>query len=266
MAKQLINLGTRVNDGTGDTLRIGAQKINENFTELYDSLTYNLPIASESTLGGVKIDGTSITISNGVISATAVNYTLPAATESSLGGVKVGNRLTIVDGVLSAADQSYTLPAATESSLGGVKVDNSTITISNGVISSNTSGLVSRTIVSGTSESLEPDASGNINIAGFKSYALLKIQVSSAAWVTVYTDNASRTADNTRSEIEDPLPGAGVLAEVITTDTDTILISPGIIGFNNEEVPTTSIPIKIVNKGLTATAITVEITILKLEN
>lgn len=31
MAKQLINLGTTVNDGTGDTLRLGAEKINENF-------------------------------------------------------------------------------------------------------------------------------------------------------------------------------------------------------------------------------------------
>lgn len=39
MAKQLINLGTTVNDGTGDTLRLGAQKINENFTELYNFLS-----------------------------------------------------------------------------------------------------------------------------------------------------------------------------------------------------------------------------------
>ena len=35
MAKQLINLGTEANDGTGDTLRTGAFKINQNFNELY---------------------------------------------------------------------------------------------------------------------------------------------------------------------------------------------------------------------------------------
>jgi hypothetical protein len=35
MAQQLINIGTTVNDGTGDTLRSGAQKINANFAELY---------------------------------------------------------------------------------------------------------------------------------------------------------------------------------------------------------------------------------------
>jgi hypothetical protein len=35
MTKQTINRGTTANDGTGDTLRTAAQKINENFTELY---------------------------------------------------------------------------------------------------------------------------------------------------------------------------------------------------------------------------------------
>ena len=44
MAKQILNKGSSANDGGGDTLRQGAQKINENFTELYtilggDSLT-----------------------------------------------------------------------------------------------------------------------------------------------------------------------------------------------------------------------------------
>jgi hypothetical protein len=44
MAKQILNKGSSANDGNGDTLRQGAQKINENFTELYtilggDSLT-----------------------------------------------------------------------------------------------------------------------------------------------------------------------------------------------------------------------------------
>ena len=36
MSQQIINLGLIPNDGSGDALRVGAQKINENFTELYD--------------------------------------------------------------------------------------------------------------------------------------------------------------------------------------------------------------------------------------
>ena len=38
MAKQSINRGTAANDGTGDNLRAGAAKINENFDELYNVL------------------------------------------------------------------------------------------------------------------------------------------------------------------------------------------------------------------------------------
>ena len=32
MGKQVVFRGTAANDGTGDNLRLGAQKINENFT------------------------------------------------------------------------------------------------------------------------------------------------------------------------------------------------------------------------------------------
>ena len=38
MAQQFVNTGTTANDGTGDTLRIAAQKINQNFTEVYNLL------------------------------------------------------------------------------------------------------------------------------------------------------------------------------------------------------------------------------------
>jgi len=38
MARQTINTGTIANDGTGDTLRIAGNKINENFVELYNLL------------------------------------------------------------------------------------------------------------------------------------------------------------------------------------------------------------------------------------
>ena len=39
MAKQTINIGSAANDASGDTLRAGATKINENFTELYTADT-----------------------------------------------------------------------------------------------------------------------------------------------------------------------------------------------------------------------------------
>jgi len=37
MAKQTLNIGSNANDGTGDTLRVAMDKVNDNFTELYAS-------------------------------------------------------------------------------------------------------------------------------------------------------------------------------------------------------------------------------------
>ena len=38
MAKQTVGIGSSPNDGTGDTLRAGADKINDNFNEIYAAL------------------------------------------------------------------------------------------------------------------------------------------------------------------------------------------------------------------------------------
>ena len=39
MAKQTINIGVAANDGSGDPLRTAFDKINDNFTEVYDDIT-----------------------------------------------------------------------------------------------------------------------------------------------------------------------------------------------------------------------------------
>jgi hypothetical protein len=64
--------------------------------------TYTLPTASTTVLGGVKVDGTTITISGGVISS-AAGYTLPTASSTVLGGVKIGSGVTITSGVISVS-------------------------------------------------------------------------------------------------------------------------------------------------------------------
>jgi len=125
--------------------------------------------------------------------------------------------------------------------------------------------LGSRGPVFGTSASLANGASGDIDITGFKGYILYKIQTSVASWVRLYTDSASRTADNSRLEGTDLLPGAGVIAEVITTGASTILISPGAFGFNNEGLPTTNIPVRVTNKSGSTTDVTVTLVVVQLE-
>jgi hypothetical protein len=53
MAKSSINIGSVENDGTGDTLRAGAQKINDNFDEIYttfgDGSTLSGSVTSAAT-------------------------------------------------------------------------------------------------------------------------------------------------------------------------------------------------------------------------
>ena len=93
MAKQTINIGLVDNDNTGDTLRGGATKINQNFTELYDMVNaipiYTLPAASATVLGGVRVDDTTIKSTNGIISV--YNSAVPAtATPLSNGVAAVG--------------------------------------------------------------------------------------------------------------------------------------------------------------------------------
>lgn len=63
MARQAINTGTTANDGTGDTLRAAAGKINANFTEIYDllggeALSTNIKFRDS----GFLFDGTSFDI------------------------------------------------------------------------------------------------------------------------------------------------------------------------------------------------------------
>ena len=42
MAKQTIGLGSAANDNTGDTLRVGGDKVNDNFNEIYAALGLSL--------------------------------------------------------------------------------------------------------------------------------------------------------------------------------------------------------------------------------
>lgn len=142
------------------------------------------------------------------------------------------------------------------------RTDANTITLA----STAAAGLESRTSPNATTASLANGAAGNITIAGYKGYLLYKIQTSAAAWVRVYTSIAARTADSSRSEGVDPSPGAGVIAEVITTGAETIVISPATIGFSDESSPDTNIQLAVTNKSGGTTTITVTLTIVKLED
>ncbi len=193
-------------------------------------------------------------------------YTLPTAAAGTLGGIKVGANLSIdVDGVLSANAGAYTLPTADATTLGGIKVGSGLSIDGNGVLTA-TGGSTVPSIqdLQGSTASLADDVTAELNITGYKAYSLFKITTSAEAWVRVYVDDASRDADATRSEGEDPTPGSGVISEVRTSGAESILISPGIMGFNNDSPRTDTIYLSVTNRSGSSTAITVTLTALQI--
>ena len=93
MGKKVINRGISANDGSGDNLRAGALKINENFDEIYTAL------------------GDGSTLLTGTYVTTGANQVLANKTIN-------GNNNTITN-----------IPSSALSSLPNSKLDNSSITI-----------------------------------------------------------------------------------------------------------------------------------------
>jgi len=127
------------------------------------------------------------------------------------------------------------------------------------------SSLQSRGTLTVSTGVIANNAASSVAIIGFKTYALLKIETTAAAWVTVYTSTAARTADSGRLETTDPVPGSGVVAEIITTAAASQAMTPATIGFNDDPTPSENIYLKVVNESGSPTAITVTLTVLQLE-
>jgi hypothetical protein len=108
MTRQNLSTGTTANDGTGDTLRSGATKINANFVELYKAFGGDSNILAP----GIAFD------SNGIIFE---------------GTVVDANQLTLSAATLSA-DHTQVLPNAS----GNIVVDTATQTLTNKTITTPT--------------------------------------------------------------------------------------------------------------------------------
>ena len=124
------------------------------------------------------------------------------------------------------------------------------------------SGLTSRTTASVT-QSIANNGIANVSFTTAKAMALMKIETSHAAWVTLYSSTTARTNDAGRLETTDPTPGSGVLSEVITAGNVAQLITPATVCFNEAGATTTYA--KIVNKSGSTANVQVTLTYLQLE-
>jgi hypothetical protein len=164
-----------------------------------------------------------------------------------------------VSAAIAGTDYQAPISLTTNGSSGQATFSNNTLNIPQ------YTALAARNSTNATTASLANNAAGNITITGWKSYMLLSIQTSVAAWVTVYTSSAARTADASRTITTDPTPGSGVIAEVITTSASTQIFSPAVFGFNDEESPSTDIQVKVVNRSGSTAAIIITMKLVQLE-
>ena len=239
------------------------------------NLAYTLPTASATVKGGIKIgNNLSIDSSTGVLSASSSVANLDDLGDVSTTGASSGEILKYNGSSWApAADDSGTTITALND-VGDVTITSASnndylywngSAWVNGTLPS-ASGLESRTTAQATANSLNNASSADLTLTVAKTYALHAIQTSHAAWVTLYTDTASRSNDAARNETTDPLPGSGVIAEVITSDGSKQRITPGTIGYNDEfGGVTTDAYIKVVNKSGSSNNITVTLHFVKLE-
>ena len=240
--------------------------------------------AGVSTTSGTAGYATTAGISSAVSGTININTTgIITATSFSGSGANLTN--------LPAGQLTGTLPAIDGSALlnvtaagTGIVVDDDNVnvgsavtvnfgtgldvTFSAGIATITASGgsLQSRTTVSGVTTSITNLGIGNTNITGFKSYALMKVGLSTTGWLRLYTNSASRDADVSRSVGEDPVVGSGVIAEVVTTGISTTqIISPFVMGGNLNNPADTTIYASIKNLSGSTQSITANLTILQLE-
>ena len=199
---------------------------------------------------GSNITVSSVSTSGFTLSATDTNTTYTYDAVAS--GSNVNLRLIGSDGT----NDDVLLTAGTDITFSNVNSSGLTI---------NAQGLKNRTTASASTSSIANDVAANISFTIPSVSTLLKLQTSAAAWVTLYYNAASRTADVTRSIYADPVAGLGVLAEIVTTGAETIGMSPAPILWNNDSTPANTIYAKVVNRSGSTQAITVTATYLQNE-
>ena len=80
MAFQLLGIGSSANDGTGDTLRVGGDKINDNLIELYAKIngvsTGSISNGTALTSDNVVLRQTTDTLTNKTLTNPTINAAL----------------------------------------------------------------------------------------------------------------------------------------------------------------------------------------------
>ena len=136
MAINLINRGSVANDGTGDNLRAGAEKVNANFSEIYTAIGDGTNISGivkfaddSSTVTSISANGETLRVlgGNGITSTLSSND-LTLAVDTAV--------VLTASGSTTLTNKTINGPDNTITNIGNSSLSNSSITVSDG---SNTS-------------------------------------------------------------------------------------------------------------------------------
>ena len=93
MAKQSLGLGSAANDNTGDTLRAGGDKINDNFDELYTALgngsNLNISVSNPAVGQVLRYNGSSFIPSDYTSLTAALDVSGNSIVSSSNGDINI---------------------------------------------------------------------------------------------------------------------------------------------------------------------------------
>jgi len=217
MAQQTLNVGTNANDGTGDTLRVAMQKVNDMFTELYLS-----PLsASDFEFSGNEIRATRSNddivfkpSGTGAISMPAMRFNgnniegtrsnedirlLPAGTGS------------VVFGSLSISGTSLSSDDSTAININDNLTVDGTATISGTATITGATTLQSTLDVTGATTLSTLDVTGNTTLAGTTTIDNL-----------TFNDNIISSSSNADIRLEPGGTGAVVIASLTVDDNINI--------------------------------------------
>lgn len=217
------------------------------------SRSYHLPIASATTLGGIKV-GNNLTIEgDGTLNAESTEYNLPVASSSTLGGVKIGSGLTIADAVASVnVDSSLdgdsanplrnsvitsnlnTLTSSIQTAGSAISSLSTTVGTLSGTVSTNTSNITTlSSTVSGHTTAIQANTDNIASQASTISDMSYQVNDLDSRLITAESTLSDTVTDVAALKLSSltPLPHTSLLPATSWSDGNVFVAKRGKVGF-----------------------------------
>ena len=155
MVKQVVGIGSEANDGTGDNLRNGIDKVNDNFDEIYTLLGTGTALTS-----GISADASVVTLTapsiSGAVAGTQTSATITTLATTTVNGTTLnGGPLALAAGSVTDSSGAISFGDENLTTTGTLAVGAITTTATMNINTAASSGTVDWVLVEGTSDAHE---------------------------------------------------------------------------------------------------------------